>query len=48
MTGTILIVDDERAQREIIQTILEGEGYRVAAAPGGARPWSSSKRASST
>ncbi|EHP85436.1 putative two component, sigma54 specific, transcriptional regulator, Fis family [Geobacter metallireducens RCH3] len=35
MTGTILIVDDERAQREIIQTILEGEGYRVAAAPGG-------------
>ncbi len=35
MTGTILIVDDERAQREILQTILEGEGLRVTAAPGG-------------
>ncbi|MBT1074802.1 sigma-54-dependent transcriptional regulator [Geobacter grbiciae] len=35
MTGTILIVDDERAQREILQTILEGEGYRVTAVPGG-------------
>lgn len=35
MTGTILIVDDERGQREILQTILEGEGLRVTAAPGG-------------
>ncbi|RNC70672.1 MAG: sigma-54-dependent Fis family transcriptional regulator [Desulfuromonadales bacterium] len=35
MTESILIVDDERGQREILQTILEGEGYRVAAVPGG-------------
>ncbi len=35
MTGTILIVDDERGQREILQTILEGEGLRVTTAPGG-------------
>jgi len=35
MNGTILIVDDERGQREILETILEGEGFRVATAPGG-------------
>ena len=34
MTGSILIVDDERGQREILQTILEGEGYRTASVPG--------------
>jgi DNA-binding NtrC family response regulator len=31
----ILIVDDERRQREILQMILEGEGYDIAAASGG-------------
>ncbi|BDV41408.1 sigma-54-dependent Fis family transcriptional regulator [Geotalea uraniireducens] len=35
MAGSILLVDDERGQREILQTILEGEGYRVNTAPGG-------------
>jgi len=35
MNGTILVVDDERGQREILETILEGEGFRVATAPGG-------------
>ena len=35
MTGSILIVDDEKGQREILSTILEKEGYRIADAPGG-------------
>ncbi|AJE04397.1 sigma-54-dependent transcriptional regulator [Geobacter pickeringii] len=34
MKGTILIVDDERGQREILQTILEGEGHRTVAVSG--------------
>jgi DNA-binding NtrC family response regulator len=32
----ILVVDDERSQREILQLILEGEGYRLATAANGA------------
>jgi DNA-binding NtrC family response regulator len=35
MTGRILIVDDEKAQREILETILRREGYRVTTVPGG-------------
>ncbi|MBI5562500.1 MAG: sigma-54-dependent Fis family transcriptional regulator [Deltaproteobacteria bacterium] len=35
MRGTILIVDDERGQREILRTILESEGYDVGTASGG-------------
>ena len=35
MRKTILIVDDERAQRDILTTILSGAGYQAAAAPGG-------------
>lgn len=35
MKGTILVVDDEKGQREILKTILETEGYDVATATGG-------------
>jgi len=35
MSGSILIVDDEKGQREIITTILVKEGYRVCDVPGG-------------
>jgi two-component system response regulator PilR (NtrC family) len=35
MTGSILIVDDEKGQREILTAILHKEGYRIADAPGG-------------
>src|SRR5512136_376970 len=35
MTGSILIVDDEKGQREILSTILQKEGYRIVDAPGG-------------
>ncbi|HEY5974393.1 MAG TPA: sigma-54 dependent transcriptional regulator [Geobacteraceae bacterium] len=35
MTRSILVVDDEKGQREILQTILEKEGYRVACVAGG-------------
>lgn len=35
MSGSILIVDDERGQRDILTTILKGAGYQVAALPGG-------------
>lgn len=35
MTGSILVVDDEKGQREILQAILAREGYRVTAVPGG-------------
>ena len=35
MAGKILVVDDEKGQREILQTILSREGYRVTAVPGG-------------
>lgn len=35
MAGTILIVDDEKGQREILTTILQKEGYSTAAVPGG-------------
>jgi DNA-binding NtrC family response regulator len=35
MSGNILIVDDERAQREIIQAILERAGYGVVAVGSG-------------
>jgi len=34
MAGSILVVDDEKGQREILQTILSREGYRVVAVPG--------------
>ncbi len=36
MKGTILIVDDERNQREILGSILNTEGYRTLLAGGGA------------
>jgi DNA-binding NtrC family response regulator len=35
MTGSILVVDDEKGQREILTAILQKEGYRVEAVPGG-------------
>ncbi len=35
MAGSILIVDDERGQREILTTILQKEGYRTVDVPGG-------------
>jgi DNA-binding NtrC family response regulator len=34
MKGSILVVDDERGQREILDTILKREGYLVAVVPG--------------
>jgi DNA-binding NtrC family response regulator len=34
MTGSILVVDDEKAQREILDTILQKEGYLIATVPG--------------
>lgn len=35
MKGSILVVDDEERQREILQTILKDEGYSVATAVSG-------------
>jgi len=35
MSGSILIVDDEKGQREILTTILHKEGYRIVDVPGG-------------
>lgn len=35
MSGSILIVDDEKGQREILTTILQKEGYRIIDVPGG-------------
>jgi DNA-binding NtrC family response regulator len=35
MNGSILIVDDERGQRDILTAILNGAGYQTVAAPGG-------------
>lgn len=35
MKGTILVVDDEKGQREILKTILESEGYDAATASSG-------------
>jgi len=34
MNGSILIVDDEKGQRDILTAILGKEGYRVCAVPG--------------
>jgi DNA-binding NtrC family response regulator len=34
MSGTILVVDDEKGQREILSTILDREGYRIVTVPG--------------
>ncbi len=34
MSGRILVVDDERGQREILNTILKKEGYHVVDVPG--------------
>lgn len=36
MKGTILAVDDDKGQREILKAILEAEGYDVGVASGGA------------
>jgi len=35
MKGTILVVDDEKGQREILKAILEAEGYNVGTASSG-------------
>jgi two-component system, NtrC family, response regulator PilR len=35
MTGSILIIDDEKGQRDILSAILGKEGYRVLTVPGG-------------
>jgi DNA-binding NtrC family response regulator len=35
MSGSILVVDDEKGQREILATILRKEGYGVVDVPGG-------------
>ena len=34
MTGSILIVDDEKSQRDILEAILNREGYRTLSVPG--------------
>ena len=34
MTGSILVVDDEKGQREILNTILQKEGYHIVDLPG--------------
>ncbi len=34
MTGSILVVDDEKGQREILNTILQKEGYLIVTVPG--------------
>ena len=34
--GSILVVDDEEIMREILETLLKGEGYAVRLAPTGA------------
>jgi DNA-binding NtrC family response regulator len=34
MRGSILVVDDEKGQREILGTILKKEGYAIEAVPG--------------
>ena len=34
MTGSILVVDDEKGQREILNTILQKEGYFIVDVPG--------------
>ena len=34
MPGSILVVDDEKGQREILNTILQKEGYRIVDLPG--------------
>ncbi len=34
MTGSILVVDDEKGQRDILDTILQKAGYRIVALPG--------------
>ena len=36
MQGAVLVVDDEKGQREILKTILESEGYDAGAAASGA------------
>jgi DNA-binding NtrC family response regulator len=35
MTGSILIVDDEKGQRDILEAILNREGYQTVSVPGG-------------
>ena len=35
MSGSILVIDDEKGQREILSAILKKEGYRILAVPGG-------------
>ncbi|GAM08712.1 transcriptional regulatory protein ZraR [Geobacter sp. OR-1] len=35
MTGSILIVDDEKSQRDILEAILNREGYKTLSVPGG-------------
>lgn len=35
MSGSILVVDDEKGQREILTAILSKEGYRIVDVPGG-------------
>jgi DNA-binding NtrC family response regulator len=35
MPGSVLVVDDEKGQREILSAILNREGYRALAVPGG-------------
>lgn len=35
MIGSILIVDDEKSQRDILEAILSREGYRIVTVPGG-------------
>ncbi len=36
----ILVVDDEPAQRELVLGFLKKQGFDVAAAESGVRPWS--------
>jgi len=48
MKGTVLVVDDERNQREILGAILKSEGYIPLLASGGPRRCVSSSGRPST
>ena len=48
MTGRILVVDDQRANSELLAGVLQARGYQVSTAPSGeaalAARWSSTTR----
>ena len=46
--GRVLVVDDERHQRDILETILQSEGYETAAARTAGTPCNSRATSPST